>query len=241
MPEKTHATLRELQELDRKIAEAEDKIRSFDPQLAEVDAPALQLEQDVTTTRARLREMKVDERRIELAADEKRQRIKKLQERMNQVRNVREEAAVSTEIQMLKRALDGEEQEALTLIDQIRRMDLRLAEQESQLEEARTALGPRQSELLGAKADAERELSSLREQRLATTIGMAPKQLRTYEGIRGAGRRQAVSELTADGACGNCFSMIPLQLQNEVRVTGSMVRCEACGVILTLSKQDAGA
>jgi predicted nucleic acid-binding Zn-ribbon protein len=185
--------------------------------------------------------MKVDERRIELAADEKRQRIRKLVERQNQLRNVREVAAVSAEMDMLKRALDGEEQEALTLIDQIRRMELRLAEQESQLTQARADLGPRQSELMTARAEAERELSSLREQRLATTIGMAPKQLRTYEGIRGAGRRQAVAELTADGACGNCFSMIPLQLQNEVRTAGSMVRCEACGVILTISRLDAEA
>jgi predicted nucleic acid-binding Zn-ribbon protein len=238
MPEKMHATLRELQELDRKIAEAEDKIRAFDPQLAEVDAPALQLEQDVSTTRARLKEMKVDERRIELAADEKRQRIKKLQDRLNQVRNVREEAAVSAEMQMLKRALDGEEQEALTLIDQIRRLDQRLAEQETALEQARADLGPRMNELLGAKSNAEKELTNLREQRLATTLEMAPKQLRTYEGIRGSGRRQAVSELTADGACGNCFSMIPLQLQNEVRTAGAIVRCEACGVILTISRQD---
>jgi hypothetical protein len=241
MPEKMHATLRELQDLDKRIAEAEDKIRAFEPQLAEVDAPALQLEQDVSNTRARLKEMKVDERRIELAADEKRQRIRKLQERLNQVRNVREEAAVSAEMQMLKRALDGEEQEALTLIEQIRRLETRLAEQETALEEARAQLGPRLNELLAAKSNAEKELSSLREQRLATTLEMSPKQLRTYEGIRGAGRRLAVAELTVDGACGNCFSMIPLQLQNEVRTTGSMVRCEACGVILTLARQEGSA
>jgi predicted nucleic acid-binding Zn-ribbon protein len=41
-----------------------------------------------------------------------------------------------------------------------------------------------------------------------------------------------------DGACGNCFSVIPLQLQNEVRRGGAMVRCEACGVILTMPHQD---
>ena len=92
----------------------------------------------------------------------RRQRIKKLGERLNQVRNVREEAAVSAEMQMLKRSLDGEEQEALTLIDQIRRMDLRLAEQESALEQARAELGPRQGELMAAKSEAERELSALR-------------------------------------------------------------------------------
>jgi hypothetical protein len=235
MPEKT---LRELQEIDRKIAQGEDKLRAFDPKLAEVDEPALQLEQEVNTTRARLREMKVDERRIERAADEKRQRVKKLQERLGQIRNVREEAAVSVEIDLVRRSLDGEEQEALTLIDQIRRLEVRLSEQEKALEQARAELEPRRQELLAARAEAERELAQLKEQRQTSASGLQPKQLRVYEGIRGGGRRQAVSELTPDGACGNCFSVIPLQLQNEVRRGGAMVRCEACGVILTTPHQD---
>jgi predicted nucleic acid-binding Zn-ribbon protein len=238
MPEKT---LRELQEIDRKIAEAEDRIRGFDPKLAEVDEPALQLEQEVATTRGRLREMKVEERRIELSADEKRVRVKKLQDRLGQIRNVREEAALSVEMDLLRRSLDGEEQEALTLIEQIRRLEVRLSEQEKALEQARAELEPRMRELLGAKADAEKELAQLKEQRLTRAGDLQPKQLRVYEGIRGTGRRQAVSELTVDGACGNCFSVIPLQLQNEVRRGGAMVRCEACGVILTVPHQDQGA
>lgn len=238
MTEQTHSTLRDLQAIDRRIAEAEDRIRSFDPQLAEVDEPALKLEQEVATTQARLKEMKVDERRLEHSADEKRERTRKLQERLTLVRNVREEAAVGAELQMLKRALDGEEQEALTLIEQIRRLDTRLQEQETALQQARAEVEPRRRELLEARAEAERELERLREQRQACTRDMAPGELRVYEGIRGGGRRQAVAELTPDGACGNCFSMIPLQLQNEVRTRGGMVRCEACGVILTVPRQD---
>jgi predicted nucleic acid-binding Zn-ribbon protein len=235
-----HSTLRELQELDRKIAEAEDKIRSFDPQLAEVDEPSLLLEQEVATTRTRLREMRLDERRVELSADDKRARIKKSQERLTSVRNVREEAAVSAELQMLKRSLDGEDQEALTLIDQIRRLEARLAEQEKALEEAKANLEPRRQELLAARSEAERELEELRESRNQRATGLGAKQLGVYESIRGRTRRQAVSELTSDGACGNCFSMIPPQLQNEIRTTGGMVRCEACGVILTVDKQADG-
>jgi predicted nucleic acid-binding Zn-ribbon protein len=181
--------------------------------------------------------MRLDEKRVELNADEKRQRIKKVQERLGAVRNVREEAAVSTELQMLKRSLDGEEQEALTQLDQIRRLETRLAEQEKALEEARTNLEPRRQELLAARAEAESELAALRTRRTERAGGLAPKQLGVYESIRGKGRRQAVSELTADGACGNCYSMIPPQLQNEIRTGGGMVRCEACGVILTIDKQ----
>ena len=47
------------------------------------------------------------------------------------------------------------------------------------------------------------------------------------------GREVAVSDLTEDGACGNCFCVVPLQLQHEVRHTEAMIRCEGCGVILT--------
>jgi predicted nucleic acid-binding Zn-ribbon protein len=238
MVDDTQHRLKQLQEIDRKIAEGEDQVGAFDPQLAEVDEPALQLEQEVTTTRARLREMKVDERRIELSADEKRLRTQKLQERLTGVRNVREEAAVSAEIQMLKRAMEGEEQEALMLLDQIRRMEARLDEQEKALEQARAELEPRQAELFAAREQRRQALTALRDERLALTASMEQTHVRVYEGIRGGRRRQAVSDLTLDGACGNCFSMIPPQRQNEVRTTGSMVRCEACGVILTVEPQD---
>ena len=237
MTEQTHSPLRMLQELDRSIETLEDRIRSFEPKLAEVEEPALQLEQDVSTTRSRLQEMKLDERRVELSADEKRARIKKLQERMSSVRNLREEAAVSTEIEMLRSAVEGEEQEAFTLMDQIRKMELKLGDQDGALSQARADVEPRRKALLDEVDEAKRELARLREQRDRHAKAMRPQELRTYEGIRGVGRRQAVAELTADGACGNCFSMVPLQLRNEVRTGGGMVRCEVCGVILTTHRE----
>jgi hypothetical protein len=49
-----------------------------------------------------------------------------------------------------------------------------------------------------------------------------------------AGARDvALAELTQDGACGNCYNMVPLQIQNQIRHTDTMIRCEGCGVILT--------
>ena len=236
--EKRHATLRELQELDRSIERVEDQVRSFEPLLLDVEEPALQLEQAVSTTRSRLQEMKLDERRIEAGADDKRARVKKLQERLNTVRNVREQAAVSAEIDMLRSALEGEEQEALALIEQIGKMELKLAEQDESLAQAREEVEPRRQELLSGREEAERELERLRELRAAHAAVVPPQELRTYEGIRGGGRRNAVAELTSDGACGNCFSMVPLQLQSEVRNGGGIVRCEGCGVILTVAAQE---
>lgn len=229
----TQSTLKELQRLDAEIKRAEEQVRAFDPQLAEVEDPALQLEEEVGTTRSRLQEMKVDEKRVELSANEKRERAKKLENRIQNVRNVREQAAVSAELDMVKRALEGEEQEALTLLDQIRKMEERLAEQEEALTEAREAVAPRRDELLAERERARAALQQMKEKRDAFAEGLEERELGLYETIRSGGSRTAVAPLTPDGACGNCFSMIPPQGQNEIRHGGDLIRCEACGVILT--------
>ncbi len=39
--------------------------------------------------------------------------------------------------------------------------------------------------------------------------------------------------MTEDGACGSCYSLIPLQVQHEVRNVSRLVLCESCGVIVT--------
>lgn len=238
MTEKTGVTLEELQQIDQRIEAVETKIRTFDPLLEEVDAPAAELEGEVENTRARLQEMKVDERRVELAAQEKKNRADKLAERLKGVRNVREEAAVSAELDMVRRALEGEEQEALTLLDQIRKMELRLEELEEGLEEARSEVEPRRQELLAERKELEDELEELRTRRESFSRAMDASELRVYERIRGGSGRRAVARLTADGACGNCFNMIPLQLRNEIRHGSEMIRCEACGVILAAAEAD---
>ncbi len=233
MTQDTQATLKELQRLDTEIAQAEEEVKRYDPQLAEVEDPALQLEEEVKTTRSRLQEMKVDEKRVELAAEEKRQRVKMLQERLSNVRNVREEAAVSAELSMVKQALEGEEQEAYTLLDQIKKLEARLEEQQEALEEAKERVAPRRDELLAEREKAQDNLSTMKSRRDAFAEGLERGELRLYEKIRSGGTRVAVSALTYDGACGNCFSMIPPQGQNEIRHGEALIRCEACGVILT--------
>lgn len=231
-------SLKELQKLDRRIAEARKKVSSFDPVLAEIDEPALALETDVEATRGRLKEMRLEARRLESSADERRSRTKKLQERMNEVRNLREEAAVHAELDMLRRALEGDEQEALGLLDQIRKLELRLDEQEAALEEARAELEPRRQELLREREEARDELAGLEDRRKQFAEEIDDRELRLYERIRSGKREVAVAELTPDGACGVCFSMIPLQLQTEVRDGRDLVRCEACGVILAARPEE---
>ena len=141
---------------------------------------------------------------------------------------------------MVRRALEGEELDALTLLDQIRKLEGKLQEQEDKLAAARAEVEPRRQELIGGRQSIEAEIGELKRKRDEFARTVNPRQLQLYQGIRGRTGRQAVAELTADGACGHCFSVMPLQIQNEVRHGADLVRCEACGVILTAPDVEPG-
>lgn len=233
MTEETSRSLRELQEIDHQIERLKSKITEYEPLLAEVEEPALALEQEVQTLQGRLKEMKVEERRLEHSADDRRSRVRTLQDRLKSVRNLREEAAVQAEMDLLKTALEGDEQEALTLLDQIRRMEERLEGEEEALEEARASVEPRRLQLLEEQKEAQERFRALQEKRKEYTERVPGKDLQNYERIRSGGRTVAVAQLTPDGACGNCFGMVPIQVQNEIRKGEATITCEACGVLLS--------
>jgi predicted nucleic acid-binding Zn-ribbon protein len=232
MSEESSELLKGLQDLDLKLEELRRRVGEYEPLLAEIEEPALALEKEVETLKGRLQEMKLEERRLEHSADDRRTRTRKLQERSKAVRNLREEAAVQAEMDLLKMALEGDEQEALTLLDQIKKMEQRLDDQEAALKTARAEIEPRRRELVSRQEEASAELGRVKEEREIYAARVPVGDLRKYERIRNGGRTVAVATLTPDGACGNCFGMIPLQVQNEIKRGTSLVHCEFCGVLL---------
>lgn len=239
MTQQRRTALKEIQKLDLRIREARKRIQDFDPRFAEVEEPALLLEGELGTSRNRLKEMKLEERRLERGTQEKRERLTRLEERLGQVRNLREEAAVSAELEMIRRSLQSDESEALSLIDQVRKGEERVQELEAAFAEASEIVEPKKKALLDERAEAQDELQRLEKERESFAAGMDQSELKIYDAIRGGGRRAAVAELTPDGACGHCYGIVPLQGQNEIRHGEALIRCEACGVILAAPEPEA--
>jgi predicted nucleic acid-binding Zn-ribbon protein len=236
MTQNARTSLRELQRLDTEIRAAQELVEGFGPMLDDVEGPSTQLEEDVEATRKRLREIRLEERRLELSADEKRARSKRLQERMNTVRNLREEAAVHAELDLVRRTIEHDEQEALGLLDQVRKLEERLEELEAELGEAKADIEPRRQQILEEQSSAETHLEKLLADRNSFAEQIDVSERRLYESIKSGGRTVVVAELTADGACGHCFGMVPLQLQANIRTGADVIRCEACGVILAAAE-----
>jgi predicted nucleic acid-binding Zn-ribbon protein len=227
-----YSSLLELQSIDREIAQAEADLQKLEPQIQEAEAPLRGLQQEIETLRTRLVEMRQQSTKLELAANHKRDRLKQYEARLNRVRNAREEAAARAEMDLVRRAIDADEQEALELLEQSRRTDLKTDDLDRQLSKLRGEFEPRKQALREALEQARQKLVELRERRVNHTERIDQSAVRIYDRVRGTRGRAALAPLTADGACGNCFNIIPLQEQSEVRRAATLKRCEACGVIL---------
>ena len=230
--QETYEALLELQDLDGQMREAKERVRRFEPELEELDAPVLQLEQEVGAARKRLDEQKAELRRLERAAQDKRAQLEKYQEHLDRARNAREEAAAHTEIDLIRKAVEADEDDAMSLMEQVTRVELKLDELEKRLEDVRSETAPKREELVAARDEASAQLSVLKDQRENKIVRLDENAQKLYKRMAGGKSGIALATLTADGACGHCFSMIPIQEQNEIRRKKALHRCEACGVIL---------
>lgn len=234
----TYASLQELQKIDAEIERATSRIEGFGPLLEELESQERKLGARIERTRTRLRELRVAERRLERTAEDKRNRLRMLRDRLLKVHNLQQEAAVRTEIDMLRRSVNGDEQEALTHLDQIRKLEDEADQLERKLADEREKAGPRRREIEQEREDAESSLASLRIRREACAAGVGHRERDVYEGLRSNRKGAIVIPITPDGACGRCFSMVPLQIQAEVGVGDSLRRCEACGIIFAPRAED---
>jgi predicted nucleic acid-binding Zn-ribbon protein len=230
--EETYEALLKLQELDEQMAAARERVERFAPEIEALEAPETALAAEVEALRTRLTEMKAEVRRLERGAEDKTAQLRKYEQRLERVRNAREEAAAKVEIDLIRRAVDADEDDALDLMEQVKRTELKLDEQEKKLAKLRLETEPQKAELQRGRDEAQEQLAILEDQRQNKVIRLKGEAARLYERIRGGKTRVTLARLTPDGACGHCFSLIPMQEQRQIRRREALHRCEACGVIL---------
>lgn len=225
-------SLLELQELDREIAKAKRRVAEIEAELEVATRPVTDLEKEVSAMRTDLDQTREKGRKLERAAEQKRDRLKQYEDRMSRVRTAREESAVQTEVDLVRRAAETDETEAIQMMEMSTRKELKASELETRLESTRKEIAPQESELTGQRDEAAAALADLQDRRTSRISQLDATAREAYHRAMGGKKGQVVAALTRDGACGNCYSVLPLQKQAEVRASTALVRCEFCGVIL---------
>src|SRR5688572_3903934 len=227
-----HAALMALQELDGEIDRAEKEVAGFAPRLEQLEGPVQAVEREMEVLRAKLDDLRAQVQKLEANAEQKRERMKQYQDRLGKQMSSQKNMSLRAELDLVRKALDADLADMKQLSEQATRSDLKLDDLRRQADKLRADAQPQRDELLFAKLEAEEQLSVLRERRENQAVRLDQKSRRLYERLRTGRTRTVLAPLTAEGACGNCFNVLPVQEQAMVRQAAVLHRCEACGVIL---------
>jgi uncharacterized protein len=161
-----------------------------------------------------------------------------MQERRRQklewVRGAKEASTLMAEIDLARSVLAKEEAEWIRSADEVQRVEQITDELAVRLDELKTAQAPRRSEIASMQAECRERLDQATAARQEFVKKVERPALHEYERIRRGRAPLALYPLHA-GACGHCYTAVPLHLRQQMEQTSSAATCEACGVMIYLA------
>lgn len=230
----TFDTLMRLQKIDIKLKKLEAIKGDLPQRLASVSSELASVQE---LLREKQNEIKTLISTVQQAQDEVvllREKLKKYQTQLYQVKNNREYDAITVEIENAEKEIDAlefkglENEEVLTQSKlEEEALQLRVEELQKQQAENQATL----TETLAITHDEEVELLRDREEEVRR---LSKPILSTYDRIR-IGRSGMALALLKDGACSECSTRIPPQRGLEIRLMDKLYLCEVCGRIMIWS------
>lgn len=220
-----------LQEKDRAVMEAEAALEALQPELNQLDEELHAVEETLAQAKRRVEE--VSERRETLEGKIESYRV--MQDRRRQklewVRGAKEASTLMAEIDLARGVLAREEAEWMRSADEVDGAAAVVLEIEARVAEVREQQAPRRGEIDALQQECRHRLEQARAERQATSDGIKREWLSRYERVR-RGRAPLALYPLHGGACGYCFTAVPLHLRQQLQQNEGAAACEACGVLV---------
>ncbi len=155
------------------------------------------------------------------------------QQRLDQVKNMKEANAVTAEIDLGRQVLAREEGEWLQVAEELGRLDTKQAAAEQGLAEARAAQEGERGDLRARRAEPEVERGVAFAAR-SESAARLERPLRTrYDRLHNSKSANALVPLSGF-SCSVCFTAVPISRRAHIRERLLIDGCEVCGAILYL-------
>lgn len=225
------AKLLDLQSKDTAVSTVEQRIGAVRAEVASLDAAVQHIRASVQATRHAVTEGSRQRGELETKIETLRATHTKRQQRLDQVKNPKEAAAATAELDLAATAVATEEAAWVRSAEVIEQQERKAQELEARLGAAETEQQPARERLADELRQLEAELASVLRDR-EVTAEQVNRPLRTrYDRLRRA-RATAVVVPLVGNTCGACFTMVPLNRRTLIRAGQAIDDCQACGVIL---------
>jgi hypothetical protein len=219
--------LYEIQKIDLGLREQEKRRASLPEQLTKLEGSAQTLRRQIATLTEQSAGALREARSLQSLLDAEKDKVRKWESRLNDIRNQREYQALQRETEGSRRANRDYEEKINELYAAKEKHDTDLSGIQARLNELETTLAAEKQHVDG-QTEALDTLIAAEQQRRDALIPRVPKALfRTYDAIRSRRMGVGLSPVT-QGCCTGCNIRLPPQLYNILQRADTIEQCPSC-------------
>lgn len=220
-----------LQHIDNQLKELDAEKEDLPEQISKLENDVAQLTNSIHDANHNLQQIIRQQKEQSNHIEDARERLKKSQSIIYNVKTTREYDAISSEIDQAKNSIAESERRILEMSVKEDNFNIQIKEQKDKLKMLEQELSERKSEMSDRVSVSADEELQLQHERNKLTVRLKKPVLAHYERIRKMRDGVGVSTIL-DNACSYCFSRIPPQRQAEIRKMSDVILCEVCGCIM---------
>ena len=205
-------------ELPLEVQDLEDEIEGLTIRIEKINTEIVACKREVTERRGTI---EVNNTNIE-----------RFKSQMDAVRNNREYDSLSKQIEYLELDNTLNEKKIGECNDRVEQKNQELFRCHESMQERRTDLDIKKSELDEIITETKAEEEKLREEAKNLECSIEPRLLSAFKRIRKNSRNGLGVVYVQRDACGGCFNKIPPQRQLDIRMRKKIIVCEYCGRII---------
>ncbi len=229
-----HVTkLLELQKVDQEISSLTRDIDALPAEEQKRRRRLDELERTLAERRARLQKTELDSRALDKAVRGSDDEIKRLNERLNIVRNNAEYQATLFQIEAVRKDRDVTQDECLKLLETVDVQKVEVATAEAAHAQEKAVFDGFLAEADALRKSRAGAIGEARERRKAMTEGIPMELLREYDGLYKTREQLAVAAVQ-DSYCQGCYNKITMNDTARLLGESVVVRCGSCQRILYL-------
>lgn len=218
--------LEALQKVDLQILELQKAGEAYPKRLAELDAELGSARAATEVERGRLLENEKLRREKEAEIASEKDKTKKWEARLVEMRTTREYAALAREIDISKKAIGNLEEELRGLVEASLGIKNALGERDAELMRRAEGSAAERTELSEKIASLAGQIRGLDEKRAEVAKAADPELLVRYDQVRKKKGSGIVPVM--NGICKGCNMRLPPQLQNILRSGATIEACPSC-------------
>src|SRR5512138_1974122 len=223
--------LEELQQIDLESNAVRAELDALPGRRVTVEAGVTGARRAWEEEKARLETNERERRQLESLLSMERDKVKKWEGRLGEIRTPREFAALSREIDIAKKTNDGQSEHVRELTAQAAEMRKTVDAREEELSERESQAQADVEEIDKRKAALDEKLRALDARRAQAAKQVDPALLAKYENIKRRRAGVAIAQVVA-GACRGCHRNIPPQLAITLQRANSIETCPNCHRII---------